>query len=343
MFNSILPPRIHLKPVLDISAVLVQYPVPFVALGRAAFYIITRASTTTSHGRRTQRIVHAACGVVFAENQTCGIQGIPAYIIRYGMVCNEQAVGIFILLCILLSGCRLRCELVGVHRACIGKRHIMQGAVRQIAVYRSGNIHCRKVKIISAAGGEGELLVDPFLHRQRNVCESAGEVGHFIAVVLLVEDLERICSLSKRRDRELCRAIFVRERGRAAAIIRRVACRVQNHGGNVFVCAGLSAGIANLYRSASGVRRKICGGHSEAAAAAVLQRQLPLVSGIFVNFGQPAGRLAAHSGGCKEDRAQIQVKSGAHTIRRGGSLHKGGGFTISSHEGGTYIMVTGGA
>ena len=32
---TILPPRKHLDPVFDISAVLVQYPVPFVALGRA--------------------------------------------------------------------------------------------------------------------------------------------------------------------------------------------------------------------------------------------------------------------------------------------------------------------
>ena len=35
--RSILPPRKHLDPVFDISAVLVQYPVPFVALGRAVF------------------------------------------------------------------------------------------------------------------------------------------------------------------------------------------------------------------------------------------------------------------------------------------------------------------
>ena len=33
---SILPPRIHLIPVLDISAVLVQHRVPLIALGRTA-------------------------------------------------------------------------------------------------------------------------------------------------------------------------------------------------------------------------------------------------------------------------------------------------------------------
>ena len=45
----------------------------------------------------------------------------------------------------------------------------MQGAVRQIAVYRSGNIHCRQVEIVSAAGGEGKLLVRLIFHRQRAV------------------------------------------------------------------------------------------------------------------------------------------------------------------------------
>ena len=43
----------------------------------------------------------------------------------------------------------------------------MQGAVRQIAVYRSGYVHCRKVEIVSAAGGEGELLWGNKLRRQR--------------------------------------------------------------------------------------------------------------------------------------------------------------------------------
>ena len=36
-FKSVLPPRKHPIPVFDISVLLVQYPVPFVALGRAAF------------------------------------------------------------------------------------------------------------------------------------------------------------------------------------------------------------------------------------------------------------------------------------------------------------------
>ena len=162
--RNILSPRKHSIPVLDISAVLVQHCVPFVALGHAALGI-ARTCSVTSHRRCAQGIVHAAAGIIFAENQICGIQGIPAYIIRYGIIRHEQAVGIFILLCILLGGCHLRCELVGVHRPCVGKGNIVQRRIRQgsrtkdvSGVHRAGNIHCRKVKIVSAAGGKGKLF-----------------------------------------------------------------------------------------------------------------------------------------------------------------------------------------
>ena len=104
--RSILSPRSLLTIVFDISVILVQYPVPFVALGRAAFGI-ARAYIMTSHGRRTQRIAYAAAGVVFAENQARIVQGIPTYRVRYGIICHEQAVEIFVLLCILLCGCHL--------------------------------------------------------------------------------------------------------------------------------------------------------------------------------------------------------------------------------------------
>ena len=67
--NSILSPRIHFIPVLDISAVLVQHRVPFVALGHAALGLI-RACIVTSHRRCAQGIVHAAGDIVLAENQT---------------------------------------------------------------------------------------------------------------------------------------------------------------------------------------------------------------------------------------------------------------------------------
>ena len=128
--NSILSPRIHFIPVLDISAVLIQHRVPFVALGHAAFGI-ARTCIVTSHRRCAQGIVHAAAGIIFAENQTCGIQVIPAYRMRYGIVRHKQAVGIFVLLCILLGGCRRRREFVGFYRSHIGKGNIVQRRIRQ--------------------------------------------------------------------------------------------------------------------------------------------------------------------------------------------------------------------
>ena len=127
--RSILSPRRHPAPVFDISVVLVQYPVPFVALGRATLGI-ARTCTSASLRRRAQGIVHTAGGVTFAENQTRIVQGIPTCRMRYGIVCHEQAVGIFVLLCILLGGCHLRCELIGIHCSGIGKGNIMHCFVR---------------------------------------------------------------------------------------------------------------------------------------------------------------------------------------------------------------------
>jgi len=40
-----------------------------------------------------------AAGIIFAENQTCGIQVIPANRMRYGIIRHEQAVGIFVVPC----------------------------------------------------------------------------------------------------------------------------------------------------------------------------------------------------------------------------------------------------
>ena len=155
--RNILSPRKHSIPVLDISAVLIQHRVPFVALGHAALGIVPTCRVI-SHRRCAQGIVHAAAGIIFAENQICGIQGIPAYIIRYDIVRHKQAVGVFILLCICLSRCHLRCELVGVHRTHIGERHIMQHAVRQIAVCCAGNARAGEFKVIGAARFEGKLF-----------------------------------------------------------------------------------------------------------------------------------------------------------------------------------------
>ena len=139
---SILPPRMYLTTVFDISIVLVQYPVPFVALGRAASGI-ARACTITSRGRRTQRIAYAAGGVIFAKNQTCVIQVIPSYCMCHDIIRHKQAVCIFVLLCILLCGCHRCCKLVCVHCPGVGKGNIVQGIIRQSIVHRAGNTHCR--------------------------------------------------------------------------------------------------------------------------------------------------------------------------------------------------------
>ena len=128
--RNILSPRKHSIPVLDISAVLIQHRVPFVALGHAALGIVPTCRVT-SHRRCAQRIAHAAAGIIFAENQICGIQGIPAYIIRYDIVRHKQAVGIFFPLCILLGGCRRRREFVGFYCSRIGKGNIVQRRIRQ--------------------------------------------------------------------------------------------------------------------------------------------------------------------------------------------------------------------
>ena len=140
--KSILSQRRHFIPVLDISVVLDQYRVPFVALGRAALTVI-RASRVAPRRQRTQGIVHAAGDIALAENQPFVVQVIPAYRMRYIVVHHKQAVGVFVLLCILLGGRHRRRELVGVYRSGISKGNIVQGAVRQAAVCRSGNIHRR--------------------------------------------------------------------------------------------------------------------------------------------------------------------------------------------------------
>ena len=86
---------------------------------------------------------------------------------RYIVVRNKQAVGIFVLLCILLVGCHFRCKLVGVDCAGVGKGDIMHCFVRQRIVCRAGDALAGEVKVIGVAGGEGELLLDRILRGLR--------------------------------------------------------------------------------------------------------------------------------------------------------------------------------
>ena len=147
--RNILSPRKHLIPVLDISAVLIQHRVPFIICGRTASGIVGTC-IVTSHRRCAQGIVHAAAGIIFAENQTFVIQATPANRMRYGIVRHKQAVGVFVLLCILLGGHHRRRELVGFYCSRIGKGNIVQRRIRQRncavfvpGVHRAGNTHCR--------------------------------------------------------------------------------------------------------------------------------------------------------------------------------------------------------
>ena len=85
---------------------------------------------------------------------------------RYGKVRHKQAVEIFVLLCILIGGCHLRRERVGVHCPSVVKGNIVQRRIRQTAVRRAGNTRTGEVKVIGAAGNESELLYGIKLRRQ---------------------------------------------------------------------------------------------------------------------------------------------------------------------------------
>ena len=75
----------------------------------------------------------------------------------HGVVRDKQAVVVRLYLTI--SAYTFRFAEIGVYCSCIGKGNPVEGAVRQLVVYRSGNFLAGEVKIISAAGSEGKLLV----------------------------------------------------------------------------------------------------------------------------------------------------------------------------------------
>ena len=151
------------------------------------------------------------------------------------------------------------------------------------------------------AGAVGDSVGGGSVYSQRDFYKVAGIIGPFIAVVLLVIDIKGILACGKAGgdgdgDRAACFG-----KGGAAAVIRGVAGRILEQDGDIFVVAGLCAGVGDLNIAAvigGGNRR---GGHRKTAAGAVQKGQLPLVSGIFANFGQAAEGLAAFRGGDKEN------------------------------------------
>ena len=75
---------------------------------------------------------------------------------------------------------------------------------------------------------------------------------------------------------------------------------ILDNNGNVFICSCLCVGVGKCDCVATdGFFRygKI--------AAIISKRQLPLVSGVFGNRGQPSVGLSVHSGRCEEDSVQI--------------------------------------
>ena len=129
----------------------------------------------------------------------------------------------------------------------------MQGAVRQIAVYRSGNVHRRQVKIVSAAGSEGKLLVRLIFHRQRNVGEITCVIGIIITVALLAEHLEGIVARRKvAGNRYACRAACAVLSD--LSVVKYIVIAVAKQDGNILIAARFRAGIGNLY----GAARRCC-------------------------------------------------------------------------------------
>ena len=160
---------------------------------------------------------------------------------------------------------------------------------------------CRRRSRAVCAGGVGDGVGCGSFYSQRDFYKVAGIIGLFVAVVLLVIDIKGILACGKAGgdgdgDRAACFG-----KGGAAAVISGVAGRILEQDGDIFVVAGLCAGVFDLDVAAVIGGGNAGGGHRKAAAGVVPQRQLPLVSCIFRDLCQPAGRLATHSCGDKED------------------------------------------
>ena len=106
--------------------------------------------------------------------------------------------------------------------------------VRQSVIHRAGNARTGEVKVIRAAGSEGELLIHLF-HRQRNVCKLACVIGFIVAVALLVEDLQGIVARHKvGRDFDVNRSGCFGGLCNSAIIL--CAAVIRNDDGDIFIC-----------------------------------------------------------------------------------------------------------
>ena len=175
---------------------------------------------------------------------------------------------------------------------------------------------CRRRSRAVCAGIVGDSVGVGFRHGQGDVFEFAGEVGHFVAVVLLVIDIKGSIACGKAGgdgdgDRAACFG-----KGGAAAVISGVADRILKQDGDIFVGAGLCAGVGDLNIAAVIGGGNAGGGHRKAAAGAVQKGQLPVAAGVIRELGQAAGGLATHSCGDKEDIISCGRKVHRGTNRR---------------------------
>ncbi len=107
-------------------------------------------------------------------------------------------------------------------------------AEKRCLTFCAGNVHRRQVEIVSAAGGEGKLLVRLIFHRQRNVCEITCVIGIIIAVILFAEDLQGIAARRNvRRDFDFNRSAFGSRLCYSAVIL--CAAVIRNDNGNIFI------------------------------------------------------------------------------------------------------------
>ena len=301
--GCILSRGVHIFPVFDIACCIilpiltrfVQDRVPFVILRIAVFIGVTAQLVIASYGRCAKRIAYLSAGIVFSENKVCRIQIKPTLGMGHGVIRNEQAVvaGIAILCAAARCGRRglrrachtagIAAQRIGIHCAGVGKRHIVQGAVRQTAVCRSGDVCAGEVKVIGAAGGKGELLVD--LVRQLHFPKCAGIVGLMIAVKLLVEHAERLAGhvYAGQVNRcpaacTVCRAVQLHN----ACIAGNAPVRILNNGRYIFIIAHFCVLVFDLQHTTVDQHR-LC---RKIVAVAVMQGQLPFISGVFGDRGR---------------------------------------------------------
>ena len=144
---------------------------------------------------------------------------------------------------------------------------------------------CRRCAGAVCAGVVGDGVGGGSFYSQRDFYKVAGIIGHFVAVVLLVIDIKGIVACGKAGgdgdgDRAACFG-----KGGAAAVISGVAGRILEQDGDIFVVAGLCAGVFDLDVAAVIGGGNAGGGHSKAAAGAVQKGQLPVAAGVILRNG----------------------------------------------------------